>query len=83
MSEFVILRICAGVDVLCEGGKSMVKVSCALEDYSDPRKPPIKVHNHWNTKKMVELEVDGKRYTVVGEDLITAIKNAMNTNSLC
>ena len=61
----------------------MIKVTCHIEDYSDPKMPSIKVHNHWNTKRMVELEVDGKRYTVVGEDLITAIENAMNTNSLC
>jgi hypothetical protein len=44
--------------------------------------PSIKVHNNWNTKRNVDLEVDGKRYTVNGNDLIQAVQNAMNTNSL-
>ena len=61
----------------------MVTVTCQLEDYSTPAMPQIKVHSHWNTKRYVELEVDGKRYTVVGQDLITAVENAMHTNSLC
>ncbi len=61
----------------------MVTVTCQLEDYSTPAMPRIKVHSHWNTKRHVELEVDGKRYTVVGQDLITAVENAMHTNSLC
>ena len=60
----------------------MVKVTCQLEDYSTPAKPSIKIHNHWNTKRMVEIEIDGKRYTVCGSDLITAVENCMNTNSL-
>ncbi len=61
----------------------MIKVTCQLEDYSSPSMPSIKVHNHWNTRRQVELEVDGKRYTVNGEDLITAVQNAMNTNNFC
>ena len=61
----------------------MIKVTCQLEDYSSPAMPSIKVHNHWNTKRQIELEVDGKRYTVDGQDLITAVENCMNTNSLC
>lgn len=61
----------------------MIKVSCQLEDYSTPPRPPVFVHNHWSTKRLVELEVDGTRYTVDGRDLIQAVENAMNTNSLC
>lgn len=61
----------------------MVTVTCQLEDYSTPAMPRIKVHSRWDTKRHVELEVDGKRYTVVGQDLITAVENAMHTNSLC
>lgn len=61
----------------------MVKVSCQLEDYSTPPMPYIYVHNNWITKRNVELEIDGKRYTVNGRDLITAVENCMNTNSLC
>ena len=61
----------------------MIKVTCQLEDYSSPVMPCIKVHNNWISKRLVELEVDGKRYTVDGRDLITAVENCMNINSLC
>ena len=61
----------------------MIKVTCQLEDYSSPAMPNIKVHNNWCTKKNVELEVDGKRYTVNGQDLIQAVQNCMATNLLC
>ena len=60
----------------------MVRVTCQLDDYSQPAKPTIRVHNHWNSKRFVELEVEGKRYTVLGRDLITAVENCMNTNNL-
>ena len=60
----------------------MVKVTCQIEDYSNPSMPCIKVHNSWLTKRQVELEVDGKRYTVDGDELITAVKNCMNTGLL-
>lgn len=59
----------------------MIKVTCQLQDYSDPAMPSIKVHSHWPSRQQVELEVDGKRYTVDGRDLITAVENAMHTNS--
>lgn len=61
----------------------MIKVTCELSDYSDPAMPCIKVHNNWISKRRVELEVDGKRYTVDGHDLITAVENCMSTNNLC
>ena len=60
----------------------MVKVTCEIEDYSNPSMPCIKIHNCWITKHNVEIEVDGKRYTVNGEELIIAVKNCMNTNLL-
>lgn len=61
----------------------MIKVTCQLDDYSSLSMPSIKVHNNWNTKRNVDLEIDGERYTVNGYDLIQAVQNAMNTNSLC
>ena len=61
----------------------MIKVSCQLEDYSDPPKMPVRVHAHWLTKNNVELEVAGEKYVVNGRDLITAVQNCMNTNALC
>lgn len=58
---------------------ALVKVTCQIEDYSEPRKESLKVHSHWNTNRLVELEIDGKRYTVNGNELKTAIDNCMNT----
>ena len=60
----------------------MIKVTCQIEDYSNPAMPNIKVHNNWLTKRQVELEVDGKRYTVDGRELILAVENCMNTGAL-
>ena len=58
----------------------MIKVTCQLDDYSDPAKPEIKVHSHWCYRNLVEIEAEGRRYTVCGYDMIEAVKNAMNTN---
>lgn len=58
----------------------MIRVTCQLEDYSDPAMPSISVHNHWFNSKLVVIEVDGKRYSVSAADLIAAIQNATNTN---
>ncbi len=60
----------------------MIKVSCELEDYSTPLMPCIKIHNSWISKRLVELEIEGKRYTLEGRDLISAVENCMNTNTL-
>lgn len=56
-----------------------VKVTCEIEEYSDNRKANIRIHNHWNSNKFVELEINGERYTVSGNELKTAIDNCMNT----
>ena len=60
-----------------------IKVTCEVTEYSD--KPNIRVHSNWAEKRKVEIEVFAKggeplRYTVVGSDLIEAIRNCMNTN---
>lgn len=52
---------------------ALVKVTCQIHDYSEPAKESLKVHSHWNINRFVELEIDGKRYTVNGNELITAI----------
>lgn len=55
-----------------------MKVTCEIKDYSDPAQPSIRVHNAWNYKStMVELEVDGKKYTVKGRELISAIEKCL------
>ena len=56
-----------------------IKVTCQINDYSNPAQPSIKVHAHWNESKMVVIEIDGKEYTVSGKELKIAIDNAMNT----
>ena len=60
----------------------MVKVTCKITDYSNPAKPEIIVHNHWNNQGFVEIEVEGERFTILGQDMIEAVKNAMNTNKV-
>lgn len=40
-----------------------VKVSCQIEDYSEPKKESLKIYSHWNSNWFVDLEIDGKRYS--------------------
>lgn len=55
-----------------------MEVTCKINDYSNPSQPSIKVHNSWiYSSTMVELEVDGKRYTVKGSELIGAINKCL------
>ena len=56
----------------------MIQVPCQLPDYSEPAQQSIKVHSDYFFKNLVELEIDGKRYKVNGNDLIKAVENAMN-----
>lgn len=53
-----------------------MKVTCEIKDYSNPIKPSIKIHNAWADHGKVELEVNGERYTVVADELISAVKRA-------
>ena len=54
-----------------------MKVTCQIEDYSNPAQPSIKIHNAFSDGKMVELEVNGVKYKVSGDELISAVKRAM------
>ena len=57
-----------------------MKVTIEVTDYSEPAKPCIRVHNVWPAGNKVELEVDGKRYRVVADELISAVRRAeLNT----
>lgn len=56
-----------------------VRVTCEVDTYNETAKPSIRMHNHWNRNDYVELEVEGKRYTVCGKQLKIAIDNCMNT----
>ena len=54
-----------------------MKVTCQINDYSNPAKKEIKVHNAFAYGDHVELEVDGERYEVNGRELISAIERCM------
>lgn len=54
-----------------------MKITTEINDYSEPAKTPIRIHNHWNIGRFVELEVKGERYTVKGSELISAINRCM------
>lgn len=54
-----------------------MKVTCEINDYSNPAMPPIRIHNAWADSKCVELEVKGERYKVNAEELISAVKRTV------
>ena len=41
----------------------------------------LTISNHWNRRKFVVLEIDGKEYTVEANQLSRAIDNAQNAHS--
>ena len=53
-----------------------MKVTIEIEDYSNPAKMPIRIHNAFADRNKVELEVKGERYTVSADELISAVKRA-------
>lgn len=57
----------------------MIKVTCEVETKGDKATPAIRVHNHRNWPNLVEIEIDGKRYIVDGDELKAAIDNCRNT----
>lgn len=52
-------------------------VTCEINDYSNPAQPRIKIHSDWCDGDKIEIEVDGKRYTVKGSEIISAIQKCM------
>jgi len=54
-----------------------MNITTEINDYSTPSQPKIKIHNHWCDGNKVELEIDGKRYTVCGSEIISAVKRCM------
>ena len=55
-----------------------MNVTCEVNDYSTPTLTMIRIYNHWCEHDKVEIEVDGTRHVVIGEELKRAIDNAMN-----
>jgi hypothetical protein len=43
-------------------------------------RPEILIKNHWCRSNMVIINIEGKTYTVLAQDLITAINNSTNAN---
>ena len=60
---------------------SRIKVTCQIHDYSEPSKPSIRIHSHWNEDTFVEVEIGDERYTVSAKELVQAVYNASNCNS--
>lgn len=57
----------------------MIKVTCQIDNYDEPRKLDVRVHSHWCDKSKVVIEYDDKRFTVMADDMIRAIENCKNT----
>ena len=53
-----------------------MKITCEIEDYSNPTQPCIRIHNAWADSEKIELEIKGERYRVDADELISAIKRA-------
>jgi len=51
-----------------------MKVTCQINDYSNPAMAEVKIHNAWSDENCVEIEADGKRYTVNADELISAVQ---------
>lgn len=54
-----------------------MKITAEITDYSKPAKPSIRIHNDYFDGNKIELEVKGERYTVLGSELIYAVKRCM------
>lgn len=54
-----------------------MKVTIELTDHTTPAKPSIRIHNGWADGEKVELEIDGERYVVDGQELISAVQRAL------
>ena len=51
-----------------------MRVTIIIRDFSNPAQPSICVHDSWPTGDRAELEIDGKRYTVNVDELISALQ---------
>jgi hypothetical protein len=64
-------------------GKNKVITKVEIYEVDDKEVPigmfrSLKVLSHWNRRELVVIEVNGKKYTVEGDDLMAAIENAQN-----
>ena len=57
-----------------------MKVTIEIKDCSNPVRPNIFVKSAWSDGNKAVLEVDGVQYTVIAEELISALKKVqLNT----
>lgn len=54
-----------------------MKITCVIEDHSNPIQPRLRIHNSYCNGGWVELEIDEERYTVSGKELISAVERCM------
>lgn len=56
-------------------------MQCEVNGYEKSKDmPPIYITSNDNYSEYINIDVCGNEVTVVGTDMIEAIKNAMNTN---
>ena len=51
-----------------------MRVTIIIRDFSNPAQPSICVHDAWPNGDRAELEIEGKRYTVNADELISALQ---------
>lgn len=51
-----------------------MQVTVDITDYSNPAQPGIRIHNAWCDGSKAELEIDGKRYRVSIDEMISALQ---------
>ena len=65
----------------------MIKVNCTTMLHEVDGIPPqdsfgtFSMESHHSRSDWIKVTIDGVTYTVAGNDLMTAIHNAMNTNA--
>lgn len=58
-----------------------MKVTVEIDDYSNPAKTNIRVHNAFADRNKVEIEIDGERRVVDGRGLISAVERCLDCES--
>lgn len=49
------------------------------KEVTSPTEETIGINAHWNDDNMVILVINDQSYTVAGNDVLTAVANAMNS----
>jgi len=44
-------------------------------------KPKIKITEHWNNRRFVNIGIDGKSFTILADELKRAVDNAQNAHA--